>query len=349
MMLRAEIEKGLNQQADHCAHNSAPGTAAICRAMVSLAKGNSACGQIIANWPRGIIDDAVPLRLAGGIHDLYRRGVEPELAAVYNGEIIDQAAIDDLLAEIVNRHDAQLVCWFESAPQTNESGRSASFVAALHWLASRVLPKFELIEIGSSAGMNLLIDRWRYDLGGVNSGPENALVTICPQWRGPPPPFAPFTIASVRGCDLNPIDVRDDNAANRLRAYIWPEMPERFTRMGAGIELIRTHGVNLVKADAADWVEVQLALPQEEGVTRTLMHSIVWQYLPEETQSRITAAMEHAAKTATVDRPLAWIALETNRSTMRHELRVRYWPSCGEPVHLSEAHAHGNWVEWIPK
>ncbi len=345
-MQRSEVEKGLHQQADHCAHNSAPGTSAICRAMVALLNGNTECGRKIANWPRGIIDDAVPLRLAGGLHDLFRRRVEPALGAVYSGEIADQAQVDALVEQVVTRHDADLLGWFESAPQTNEAGRSASFVAALHWLAGRVIPNFELLEIGSSAGMNLLIDRWRYDLGGVISGPDDAPVTIRPEWRGPPPPSAPFAIGSVRGCDLNPIDVRDDAAADRLRAYIWPEMPERFARADAGIKMIRQHSVNLVKADAADWIEAQLSLPQEAGVTRTLMHSIVWQYLPDATQARITAAMEQAAKAATAERPLAWIALETNRATMGHELRVRYWPNGGAPVQLAEAHAHGLWVDW---
>ena len=347
MMMRAEIEKGLYQQADHCAYNNAPGTAAICRAMVALARGDSRCGQKIANWPRGIIDDAVPLRLAGGVHDLYRRGLEPELGAVYTGEMSDQRAVDDLLCNIVARHDADLLDWFDSAPQTNEAGRSSSFVAALHWLSSRVIPKFELLEIGSSAGMNLLIDRWRYDLAGVISGPDDAPVTIQPEWRGMPPPETPFTIDSVRGCDLNPIDVCDDNAASKLRAYIWPEMPERFARMDAGIEMVRQYGVDLVKSDAADWVEAQLAIPQIDGTTRVLMHSIVWQYLPDTVQARITAAMEHAAKSATPNRPLAWITLETNRIIMRHELHVRFWPNGNAAVQLGEAHAHGAWVKWL--
>ncbi len=352
MALRAEIEKGLYQQADHCAHNGAPGTAAVCRAMAALAKGNSACGRAIANWPRGIIDDAVPLRLAGGIHDLYRRGLEPALGAVYRGETLDQNNVDVLVDEIVSRHDAALFRWFDSAPQTNEAGRSSNFIAALHWLAERIAPNFDLLEIGSSAGMNLLIDRFRYNLCGVISGPDDAPVTIRPEWRGPPPPNTKFTIAQVRGCDLNPIDVRDNDAANRLRAYIWPEMPERFARMDAGIQMVRQRGVNLVQADAADWTEAQLALPQAEGITRVLMHSIVWQYLPDSAQRRITAAMEHAALSATPERPLAWIALETNRATMRHELHVRYWPNtddkCGDDTfQLGEAHAHGIWVQWL--
>jgi hypothetical protein len=315
--------------------------------MIALAHGTTACGTRIANWSGSVIKDAMPLRLAGGLHDLFRRGIEPGLGAVYRGEIADQTTIDALVAEVVARHDAVLLPWFDGPPQTNEAGRSASFVAALHWLATRAVPQFELNEIGSSAGMNLLIDRYRYDLGGVTSGPDDAPVTIRPEWRGPPPPADAFTISRVRGCDLTPIDVRDDEAADRLRAYIWPEMVERFARMDAGIAMIRAHGIALVQGDAADWVEAMLAAPQSPNSTRVLIHSIVWQYLTLETQARITKVMENAAALATPERPLAWIALETNRDTFQHELMVRYWPFGDTMQVLGTAHAHGAWVEWL--
>jgi hypothetical protein len=111
--------------------------------------------------------------------------------------------------------------------------------------------------------------------------------------------------------------------------------------------MVRRAPPDLVKMDAAEFVRERLAAPQEGGVTRALFHSIVWQYLPDATQQAITAAMEEAGERATPDRPLAWIALETNRETFKHELRVRYWPGGAEPVKLAEAHPHGAWVEWL--
>ncbi len=348
MAIHAKIIAGLNDQADHVMNNGAPGTGAICRALIALAEGDSLCGRLIAGWnPDAVLRDALPLRLAGGFHDLFRRGIEPGLGKIYRGEVTDRLAVEVLIAEVVVRHDADLLPWFGGPPQTNEAGRSASFVAALHWLASRVAPNFELNEIGSSAGMNLLIDRYRYDLNGVTSGPGNAPVTIKPTWNGPPPPADPFTIHSAQGCDIQPIDVRDDAAADRLMAYIWPEMPERFARMESGIEMIREHPVDLVQADAADFVEARLVAPQAEGTARVLMHSIVWQYLPDETQRRIQASMAAAGEAATAEKPLAWISLETNRATFRHELKVSYWPGGSEPVTLGEAHAHGAWINWL--
>ena len=170
---------------------------------------------------------------------------------------------------------------------------------------------------------------------------------ITPDWGGPPPPEAPVEIVSARGCDQNPIDLTDDETAARLKGYIWPEMPDRFKRMEASIALAKQDSPDVARADAADWAEQQLLLPQQSGVTRVLMHSIVWQYLPQATKDRITDAMETAGKAATADRPLAWMALETNRKTFSHELIIRYWPGGEEPALLGRAHAHGAWVEWF--
>jgi hypothetical protein len=98
-----------------------------------------------------------------------------------------------------------------------------------------------------------------------------------------------------------------------------------------------------VQRDAGEWVDERLAAPQEPDTTRVFYHSIVWQYLPGETRARITSAITAAGEAG---QRLAWIMLETNRETFRHELTVRHWPGGGEPVLLGEAHAHGAWVAW---
>jgi hypothetical protein len=102
-----------------------------------------------------------------------------------------------------------------------------------------------------------------------------------------------------------------------------------------------------MQMNAADFVEQQLALPQAEGTTRVLMHSIVWQYVPGDQQRRVAAAMEAAGARATAGRPLAWIALEANRTLLHHGLSVRHWPGGGEEKLLAAAHAHGAWLEWL--
>ena len=342
-----DIAQGMRGQAEHCLRNDAPVTASIIIAQLALINGPTACGQKIAHWAGKPLEDAMPLRLTGGHHYLYLSGRGPRLGEIYEGRITDQNEIDLLIGKVVADHDADLLPWLVNPPQTNESGRSASFMAGLLWLSGRVGRRFELLELGASAGVNTMMARYHYDLGGVLAGPKDSPMRIKPEWRGPPPPRAQVNIVSARGCDQNPIDLTDDETAGRLKGYIWPEMPARFERMETSIALAKQDAPNLVKADGADWVEDQLTQPQESGVTRVLMHSIVWQYLPQATQDRITAAMETAGKAATPDKPLAWMSLETNRKTFSHELSIRYWPGGEESALLGRAHAHGAWVKWF--
>jgi hypothetical protein len=117
-------------------------------------------------------------------------------------------------------------------------------------------------------------------------------------------------------------------------------------RIDAAIRLAARKPPLLDRNDAGAFVEKRLEMPQDTGVTRVLFHSVMWQYLPEGTRRAITAAMEQAGARATAERPLAWIRLETNRETFRHELSIRYWPGGGEAVKLAEAHPHGAWVIW---
>src|SRR3546814_17220617 len=67
--------------------------------------------------------------------------------------------------------------WRDGPPQTNEAGRSSNFVAAMLWLADqRLPPRFQCLEIGSSAGINLMLDRYHYDLAGVQVGPQPGVI-----------------------------------------------------------------------------------------------------------------------------------------------------------------------------
>ncbi|PNB48255.1 DUF2332 domain-containing protein, partial [Pseudomonas sp. FW305-130] len=99
-------------------------------------------------------------------------------------------------------------------------GRSAALMLGLIEIARRHGPRLELLEIGSSAGLNLLIDRYRFDLGGSFYGPEHSPVTITPVWSGPPAPVVPLEMVSVRGCDVQPLDATDPAVAARLAAYV---------------------------------------------------------------------------------------------------------------------------------
>jgi hypothetical protein len=341
------VSEAFANQVDYCRNNGATVTARIVAAIAGQldAADPGAFIQKIRDWPGRALADAVPLRAAGGLHALLLSGAAPELAPIYAGEVADDPGI---VGDVARQHALALLPWLDGPPQTNEAGRSSSFIAAMLWLAGQGLPpRFECLEIGSSAGINLMIDRYAYDLGGVAVGPQNAVMRFAPEWRGPPPPNREIAFASLKGCDVAPVDLSDPAQALRLKAYIWPEHTVRFERLEAAIVAATERAPDLVKMNAADFVEQELARPQEAGTTRVLMHSIVWQYVPEDQQGRVTAAMEAAGDRATPERPLAWIALEGNRTLLNHGLTVRSWPGDGYAQILGSAHAHGAWIEWL--
>ncbi|ALH81373.1 DUF2332 domain-containing protein [Sphingopyxis macrogoltabida] len=345
----AAVRTALANQVAYCRANDAPVTARVVAALAALLdKPATDFARRIADWDGMPLADALPLRAAGGIHALHLSGTASELAPIYaNAEDINDAAI---VAGVVRRHEAALLPWLDGPPQTNEAGRSSNFVAAMLWLVEQGLPpRFQCLEIGSSAGINLMLDRYHYDLAGVQVGPQPGVMAFTPEWRGMHPPQHKIAFESLKGCDVAPVDLTDPAQALRLKAYIWPEHDVRFARMEAAVAAARAKKPDLVHMNAADFVEAELAKPQAAGTTRVLMHSIVWQYVPADQQARVTAAMEAAGSAATPDRPLAWIALEANRTLHRHELILRYWPGGDTPQMLGHAHPHGAWIEWLAK
>lgn len=334
-------------QAEYSGVMDAPITTRVCLSLGRVMSRDSATGRAVLDWPGEPVADAMVLRLVGGFHALHRAGADPDLSRVFRGDVTDDAEVEAILAATLIAQDAALLPWLAGPPQTNEAGRSAGLMTGLLHLARRFGPKLELLEIGSSAGLNLLIGRYSYDLGGVRVGPDPAELTIKPEWRGPPPPVAPVEIVGVRGVDIAPVDLNDDGAAERLAAYVWVDALERQARIDTAIAMVRRYGVALEQGDAADWVEARLAEPQAEGTTRVLMHSVVWQYLPPEGRDRIRGAMGAAGARATDRKRLGWVMMEPNRDLHRHEVRVQGWPGKTPMELVALTHAHGAWVEGL--
>ena len=84
-----------------------------------------------------------------------------------------------------------------------------------------------------------------------------------------------------------------------------------------------------------------------------MYHSFVWQYLPEDTQARITAHMRKMGERATERSPLAWLTMEERerddpqRKTTTGARRGRHphsaWPG-GRPITVAECHPHCRWI-----
>ncbi|MDJ0977029.1 MAG: DUF2332 domain-containing protein [Erythrobacter sp.] len=344
------VRRAFANQVAYCRDNLAPNTATVCFALLELLDTDrgGAVMEAVRAWEGPALADALPLRVVGGIHALHLSGKEPSLAPIYAGAgPLDATA---RIADALERHEADLHPWLDGPPQTNEAGRSWGFAAAMLWLADQGLPsRFAMHEIGSSAGINLMMERFAFDLGGVTLGPAESPIALAPEWRGGAPPDHPVRIVSITGCDVAPIDLTDGEQALRLKAFVWPELTERFARMDGAIELAHRYPPHIDRLPAGDFVEKALSDEVESGTTRMLFHSVVWQYIPADERRAITDAIAQAGAAARADSPLAWVSLEANRDTHRHELKVRYWPGGEAEALLATAHPHGAWVEWTAR
>lgn len=302
------------------------------------------------DWPGkpDALGDSVPLRLAGALHALVRRGRLPDLAGLFPPNPVPQPdALADAAMAAIAEADEEIFGWLDHTPQTNEVGRSGILFPGLVTVAGETGLPLSLFEVGASGGLNLIPDRYGYRLGGAVFGEMNSPVILSPAWSGPAPDGPPPVISARRGCDRHPLDVTDAAHRERLIAYIWPDQAERLARVEGAIGLAQSGPPSVDRADAADWVEDMIGRrPAQPGVTRVLFHSIAFQYFPDDAQRRITVAMERAGEQATKSAPLAWLAFEQVRDE-GPLLTLRLWPGGRERVLARGGDAHVREATWF--
>jgi hypothetical protein len=333
------------RQAGFCEALGAPFTALLCRLLCERIDPESRLGQLLDKWPGEPNADALVLRLTGGLHAAVMSGSAPALAGLYPPAPLPDpdllwSAMEPVLAA------PGFASWLDSAPQTNEVGRTAVLAPGMLVVAAETGLPLALFELGTSAGLNLLPDHYALQLGTLGAGDPASRLRIAPIWEGGNPPAVPLAVASRIGVDLNPLDIADPADALRMLAYVWPDQPQRLANMRSAISIAAANPPPLVKADAADFVEGELG--PREAVATLLFHSIAYQYFPPATQNRIAAHMARAGAAATSAAPLAWLRYEMSdpSNPAAPELRLTLWPG-GEDRLLAVGHPHGAAVRWL--
>jgi hypothetical protein len=128
--------------------------------------------SIVGDWPGDLLQDFVPLRLLGGVHQLVLEGRLPELARHYpttGGQPSWPGAWVEFRSALT-QHPDFLRGFLSTTPQTNEIARSAALAAGFHEVAREFGLPLRLRELGASAGLNLLFDRYAYEFGSVSWG-----------------------------------------------------------------------------------------------------------------------------------------------------------------------------------
>jgi hypothetical protein len=345
------IRESFVKQVDWCDRMGSPLYTAILSHAVADLDAGGVVAEIVSGFEGNAVSGALPLRLMGGVHRLVLTGRAPRLAAQFAtvGGSLEESTIREDFLETLHDNVPTAIEALDVPPQTNEIGRSAALLAGLGVAMERSVSRVRLLEIGSSAGLNLNLDRYNYkndvwEWSGAQDAP-----TVDFQWTGSTPPLPrDIEIISRQGCDLSPLDATDPTERIRLLSFVWGDQAARFQRMAAAMEMVAGSGITLDRADAADWVAAKLTEQAPAGVVTVLQHSVMWMYLPDETRSSVEAAILDAGGRATDDRPLAHVRFEASPKgydAAGHRLTVTTWPGGGDRV-LATGHAHGSWIAW---
>lgn len=304
---------------------------------------NSALGQLYANWPGDIGPHgaSLPLRIAGGLHALVLTDRDPALVSAYPPNTADDKTLSAAILSALSTHHDFLLDWVQSPPQTNEVRRSAAIIPAAHWLAARHPLPFITSELGASAGLNMMWDRYALNVNDHTFGPPDPVLTLTPDWTGPLPSPAQITVANRRGVDLNPLDITDPDQTLRLFAYLWPDQPHRMALTRAAIA---AQTATIDRCDAIDWLETRLTQPYTDHL-HLIYHTVAWQYFPAGVQKRGTALIETAGARATETAPLAWFSMESDGDAKGAALTLRLWPG-DHRIALGRADFHGRRIDW---
>lgn len=254
--------------------------------------------EICRGWETSPPGSVVQLRLLAGVFRIVLTDRAPGLVPYYpclGGQAAAGEAWPEFRQVLVDHvgelHDALTV-----APQTNEVGRSSALLAGLFEAVRRSgRHRVRLLEPGASAGLNLLVDKFRFEQADWRVGPAGSPVVLTNVFENPPQPQE-FEIVERRGCDLAPVDAASPEGELRLRSFVWPFHLERHERLVQACALARRHRVEVDAAPAGEWLEKQLATSMPDDTVTVVWQSITRMYWPAEESARVDAAVAAAAR-----------------------------------------------------
>lgn len=294
-----------------------------------------------------------PNLLLAAVHFLLLRGAQhplrklyPTLGGAWSGE-----PLLPLFADFVERHRDAVRTLVESRiTNTNEVARSLILRAGFAALAARETRPLHLIEIGPSAGLNMIWDaygmRYRRDGKIVSEfSAEAPLQLDCELWGASDPTLSPLPrIAARLGLELHPVDLARGDERDWLRALIWADQPQRLDRLDRAIALFRRQPQSIRRGDALTLLPDALAeAPEQDAIC--VYHSIMSYQFGVETNEAYAAILIAAG----LRRPLWNLAFEFDGDESYLLTLSRFSQGPVERRTLARAHPHGGWIEWRPQ
>lgn len=307
----------------------------------------------------------VPNLLFGSVQFLLLKGVQHPLAAYYPAIAGDTGShwVEDpypiFRAFCFEHYDEIRDLIATRLVQTNEVRRCACLLPAFGIVAQQGggLP-LSLVEIGTSAGLNLLWDHYGYDYsedGGDRGdrgdrrhercGDIHSPVQLQCHLRGERRPVLPAifpSVASRIGLDLHPIDVRNPEETLWLQALIWPEHEKRRQMLQRAIEIVQKEPPRLVAGDALDLLPTVMASVPKD-TTLCLFHTFVLnQFLPEDRERLAALFAGEATRRDLYVISIAWLYGKVPQLEL-----WSYQDGVRTVRKLAVCSGHARWMEWV--
>jgi hypothetical protein len=299
------------------------------------ARGRSAAYEALAE---SVADDSA---VVGFIASLPPGKRQPQLMFAAARYLLGAPPVIGSLGDLVRRYGAELTqVIMTRRTQTNEPARCAVLLPVLAGLPQPIA----LIDVGASAGLTLLFDRYSYDYGGYRlAGLDPDAPTLRCQPRGPVPlpPRLP-DIAWRAGLDLNPLDVTNHDDVRWLSCLVWPGESDRAQRLAAAIASARRDPPPVHRGDLLTDLPALVARAPE-GATLVVYHTSVLYY--------VAAAQREEFVRTIRGLGVVWLSSEAPGILPGTGTPVRDELQCvlardGHPV--ARADSHGTWLHWLP-
>jgi hypothetical protein len=249
-----------------------------------------------------------PALILAALHDLALAGRAPALAAAYaaaDGDAAARAAIDTLL----RMTDSVVALAGRRRTQSFVSRRCAVLYPAIAEAARRVgAAAVGLIDLGTSAGLNVHVDRLGITYSnGQSLGEPTSPVQLSSSIVGdrPVPTQAMPEVVARVGLDRDPLDVTDVDDARWLRACLPPDQPERLTRLDAEVALAAAAPPLLLRGDPVEVMTDALARVPA-GALPVVTTTWALSQVPLESRLRFLHRLDEAA----AGRAVAWVSVE---------------------------------------
>lgn len=274
----------------------------------------------------------MPLRLLGALHFLVLEG---------------EASWDTIDETVAGRAEWLRQAVAERGVQTNEVRRSWTLLPCFLWVAERTgADTLDLVELGSSAGLNLVWDRYRYRYEAGIWGDVDAPLELSGEERRPVPAGPLVLQPSVGkriGVDRSPIDVTTDDGLRLLQSFVWAGQDDRIELLGRAARALREDPPEILTGDLVELLPEALERAAGDGLT-VVFQTAVFGYLDAEGRERVNAILNETG----ARRPLAFVTSGEPRSDEigGWGIRIVIWP--GErSTYVGEADYHGTWLEWL--